>query len=57
VAVAGTTMPRIAVLLIVTTTTRTTATTIWDSACSAAQNKMDVSFEQVIIQLPVSRDE
>jgi len=44
VAVAGTTMPRIAVLLIVTTTTRAIATTIWDSALPAAQHKMDVFF-------------
>ena len=39
VAVAGATMPSIAVLLVVATTTRTTAPTIWDSACSAVQSE------------------
>ena len=42
VAVAGTTMPRIAVLLIVTTATRAIAAAIWDSALPAVQS--DIYF-------------
>ena len=45
VAVAGTTMPGVAVLLIVAAATRATATTVWDSACSAVQSDIHLCFE------------